>query len=121
MRTAKPSQVIIKLVEGDSYLFAGMGLEIDRTFHDGTETAENEALAGMLDDAAAELMMEYREKITGPGWYLISGMQAFYTVSYEDEADADFECSNVIKIPWLVAQFFLVKKVIQRWWTGEDQ
>lgn len=85
------SFILCEIVEGDSYLFEGKGLEFAEIQSEGG-SAEIENESGMLEDAIASLLDPEFQRV---GWFVIEGFYGNYTKDYYGEVDCDFECENV--------------------------
>jgi hypothetical protein len=90
MGSALPSNIYIRFIEGDHYLWGNF--EVDELLYSGGEksSAEYENEAGMLEDAIASCW-----KPDAPGEYYIKGFTVFYSKDYYGEVDADYSIEEV--------------------------
>jgi hypothetical protein len=87
MKQPTPSDILIKLIEGDSEVWPG--LEMDELFYTG-ESAEIEQEGGFIDYA----LKSGGFTPTIAGWYMIEGFQTTFDTDYLGEVDATFDVKN---------------------------
>ena len=100
MTQPTPSNILVILIAGDSFLWPNM--EVEELLYTG-ESAGYEQEAGMLEDAIAPVFQPKE-----PGTYLLYGFTAHYHKDYEGEVDADYELEGWRKAePDDHAQFYV--------------
>ena len=90
------STILFQLVEGDTFLLPGTGVEFWEVQGEG-KAVFWETEASMLHDAIAG-MLEPAQCVVG--WWVMENFTASYTKDYEGEVDCDYDHDEVRPAKW---------------------